>query len=107
MDRAAFSTLKAALIQMAIERAMKELVLQASFFAYPVVNKLTLKAIEWLVTFIVEKTELGLYFLYTDYVVEKQAAQLIESLKKYREDSSAENEDDLINKFDNLIRIKS
>lgn len=106
MSGAGFTTLKSALIQMAIERAIKELVLQSAFFANPIVNKLTLKALEWLITFIVEKTELGLYFVYTDHVVEKQARELRDSLTRYREVPSAENEQKLIHNFDNLIRIK-
>lgn len=106
MDKVGFATLKSALIQMAVERAIKELVLQSAFFANPVVNKLTLKALEWLITFIVEKTELGLYFIYTDHIVEKQARELRESLRRYQEVPSAENEQELIHNFDNLIRIK-
>lgn len=98
--------LKQALRKAAIDRIMKELVLSSVFFAYPGINRLTIMAVEWIVDFILEKTELGLYFMYTNYTVEMQVKQLQEALKKQRENPSEENEKELISKFDDIIRIR-
>lgn len=98
--------LKQALKKAAIDRIMKELVLSSSFFAYPGINRLTLMAVEWIVNYILEKTELGLYFMYTNYTVETQVKELQAALKKQRENPNEENEKELISKFDDLIRIR-
>lgn len=99
--------LKEALRKAAIDRIMKELVLSSVFFAYPGINKLTLMAVEWIVDYILNKTELGLYFIYTNYTVEIQVKQLQEALKKQRENPNEENEKELIDKFNNIIRINA
>lgn len=98
--------LKASFKKLAVEKIMKELIFSSAFFSTPGINKLTLMAVEWIVSFIIEKTELGLFFIYTNYAVEKQVRELQEALKKQRENPNEQNEKDLISKFDDLVHIK-
>lgn len=99
-------TLKVAFKKLAVERIMKELILSSAFFATPGINRLTLMAVEWIVDFIIEKTELGLFFVYTNYSVEKQVIELKAAIIKQRENPNEENEKELISKFDNIIKLK-
>lgn len=100
------NSLKERLIKLAVEKIMQELILSAAFFKIPFFNYITTKLVTKIVVFIVEKTELGLYFIYVDFTVAKQADALRESLEKYNKEKSPENEKELTDKFKDFIRIK-
>lgn len=105
IKEAATLVLKESLKKMAVDRIMKELILSASFFAVPGVNRLTVIFLSWIIDFIIEKTELGLYFIYTDNIVEKQANELLKALQNQKDHPNEENEKDLIEKFNNFINL--
>lgn len=102
----AVNLLKDRLVKLAVEKIMKELILSAAFFKIPFFNYVATQLITKLVVFIVDKTELGLYFIYVDFSVAKQADQLREALEKYNKEKSEENEKELTDKFKDFIRIK-
>lgn len=102
----AINLLKERLVKLAVEKIMQELVLSAAFFKIPFFNYIATKLVTKLVEFIVEKTELGLYFVYVDFTVAKEADQLREALEKYNREKSEQNEKELTDKFKDFIRIK-
>jgi hypothetical protein len=105
MNQTSKDILISAFKKLAIEKVMKELILFSSFFALPVVNKLTLILAEKIIDIIITKTELGLFFMYVNFTIETQVKELQDSLKKQRENPSEENEKELISKFNNLVKL--
>lgn len=101
----AVNLLKQSLKNMAVDRIMKELVLSAKFFAFPGIHGLTAGIIALILDYAIEKTELGLYFVYTDYITDLQAKGFLDSLKKHQENPTDGTEQELINKFNDFISI--
>ena len=98
--------LKGHLSRVAVEYVIKELLFKYAFLAYPGINTLVRLTVESVIQIVIQKTELGMFFLYTKIETESQLAEIKLAMKKQSEDPNEENEKNLIDKFNKFIKLR-
>ena len=93
---------------------MQHLVSQASFFSWPIVNPIIGFFVGYVVEILLEKTELGSFFIYADIITAKQASDFEKQAQKNKEiqengtpEEKAKSEQELIDAARNLIKYST
>lgn len=98
--------LKGHLTSVAVEYVIKEILFRYSFLAYPGLNTLVQMFVRFVVQIVIQKTELGMFFLYTKIETEQQLAEIKLAMRKQSENPNEENEKNLIDKFNKFIKLR-
>lgn len=105
--QSAVAIFKEHLIDQAVNEVMSYFTAKVTWLALPIINPITRVIIALVIRVLITKTALGLYFVYSYMVVKEQADSLKKAIEKQQENPTNENENELIDSFRDLIKLRT